>query len=574
MKKIIFLLLTIFLFVCKINFAQVGIGTATPHPSSKLDITSTNSGLLIPRMSTVQRTGIPAPATGLQVFDMDTKSFWFYNGTGWIELSMGSATSSWSLNGTHIYNNNTGNVGIGTSTPANKFTVKSLTNEFGLTHTDGIVTVGSYIGNFGGATGGWFGTKSNHPLNFFTFNGSAQMTILQNGNVGIGTVSPLNKLQIGAGYAGFENYDLVMGDGSHATGFIQTPTVSYWHSLNTNISIVPGTGNLGINTTTPTNKLQIGSVGNTGFATNDLAIGNGTNAMAIYQTDASTLIGSTTDIILNPRNNGHGRVGINTNTPGYPLEVSDFVTSSERCFAFFARSGTCSGGENVGSTIGTMPVSIYASSRVLASEFNAYSDARIKNIVSISNSAVDLQAINALQITDYTMKDKLKYGNQNFKKVIAQEVEKVYPQVVSKHKDFIPNVYQVTSTIQKMTNGYVLSFTNEHNISKDAKKLRLIMEGEGMQEFSILRILSSKRVVIDAKDIKSKKIFVYGEEVDDFRTVDYEGLTTLNISATQELSKLIQEQQKVIDKQAQKIDQLMQAINLLKAKIQPSIVSK
>jgi hypothetical protein len=35
------------------------------------------------------------------------------------------------------------------------------------------------------------------------------------------------------------------------------------------------------------------------------------------------------------------------------------------------------------------------------------------------------------------------------------------------------------------------------------------------------------------------KVFVYGREVDDFRAVDYEALTTLNISATQELVKMI-----------------------------------
>ena len=33
------------------------------------------------------------------------------------------------------------------------------------------------------------------------------------------------------------------------------------------------------------------------------------------------------------------------------------------------------------------------------------------------------------------------------------------------------------------------------------------------------------------------EVFVYGREVDDFRAVDYDSLTMLNISATQELSR-------------------------------------
>ena len=103
------------------------------------------------------------------------------------------------------------NVGIGTTTPANKLTVQTLTNDFGLTHTDATVTVGSWIGNFQGATGGWIGTKSNHPLNFFTNNGSAQMTVLTNGNVGIGVVNPANKLQIGSvGATGFATNDFAL----------------------------------------------------------------------------------------------------------------------------------------------------------------------------------------------------------------------------------------------------------------------------------------------------------------------------------------------------------------------------
>ena len=54
--------------------AQVGIGTTTPNASSALDIESTNSGLLIPRMTTVQRDAIETPAEGLQVFNTTRKS--------------------------------------------------------------------------------------------------------------------------------------------------------------------------------------------------------------------------------------------------------------------------------------------------------------------------------------------------------------------------------------------------------------------------------------------------------------------------------------------------------------------
>ena len=440
------------------------------------------------------------------------------------------------------------NVGIGTTTPANKLTVQTLTNDFGLTHTDGTVTVGSWIGNFQGATGGWIGTKSFHPLNLFTNNGSAQMTVLTNGNVGIGVVNPANKLQIGSvGATGFATNDFALGNGTQAFAIYQTPSSTSMGST-TDISIMPknnGNGYLGINVAAPANKLQIGSVGATGFATNDFAIGNGTQAMAIFQTNTETLIGSTTDIILKPRNNGKGRVGINTNTPQAPLEVDDFVVTNA-FYAYF--KSDVNANPILSGTSGNASVSIYASKNVMALEFDARSDSRIKTIVGYTNSAKDLETINALKITNYTLKDKVQNGNKSFKKVIAQEVEKVYPQVVSKHTGFIPNVYQPANKIEQKSNGYLLTFSNNHNISKAAKKLRVLLsEEDGMQQFDIVSLPSQTQVIINATDIKTDKAFVYGEEVDDFRAVDYDGLTTLNISATQELSRLVKKQAAIIN---------------------------
>jgi len=85
------LLLTALLLMTGIaSFAQdnVAINTsgASPDGSAMLDITSTDKGLLIPRMTTSQRTGISSPATGLMVYDTDENSFWYYDGGSWAEV--------------------------------------------------------------------------------------------------------------------------------------------------------------------------------------------------------------------------------------------------------------------------------------------------------------------------------------------------------------------------------------------------------------------------------------------------------------------------------------------------------
>jgi hypothetical protein len=64
---------------------NVGIGTPAPDPSSILELNSSNTGFLVPRVTSVQRNGIASPATALLVFDTDSGCF-FYYAVQWISL--------------------------------------------------------------------------------------------------------------------------------------------------------------------------------------------------------------------------------------------------------------------------------------------------------------------------------------------------------------------------------------------------------------------------------------------------------------------------------------------------------
>ena len=454
------------------------------------------------------------------------------------------------------------NVGIGTTAPADKLTVQAA--GYGVTHTNGTATIGTWIGTFQGISTAKIGTKSNHSLNFFTANSGPQMTLSTTGNFGIGTESPTEKLTVqtannsyGISHRGAGGNILATYIGGTSAGigtFSNTNMRIYSNGVGA-IFVASGTNNIGIGVDFPANKLQIGSMGASGFATNDFAIGNGTSAMTIYLTDASTLIGSTNDIVLRPRNNGAGRVGINTLTPRASLDVDNNVVIQDGYYAYMNGTADLDG---IGLCKFCDPqISIIASYGIYAAEFDAFSDARIKDIIGFSNSSKDLEIVNALHVKDYSMKDKVKYGDKTFKKVIAQEVEKVYPQIVSKHTDFIPNVYQVTDKIEKTADGYRFTFSARHNISIHAKKIKVLLDGNtGIQQFDIVSIPSDREVVIAAAGIKTNKVFVYGEQVNDFRTVDYEGLTTLNISATQELSRQLKQQEKMNETQNKRIAEL------------------
>jgi len=73
---------------------NVGIGTATPNNSAVLDLTATNKGVLIPRLTTTQRKAIGNPAMGLMVFDTDKGSVMFYDGNAWRALSFSDESKS------------------------------------------------------------------------------------------------------------------------------------------------------------------------------------------------------------------------------------------------------------------------------------------------------------------------------------------------------------------------------------------------------------------------------------------------------------------------------------------------
>ena len=94
MKKLINFFMVLLASSPFVDAQNIGIGTSSPAASAKLDISATNAGVLIPRMSQAQRNAIAGPATGLLIYQTDnTTGFYYYNGTGWIQLSAGGATN-------------------------------------------------------------------------------------------------------------------------------------------------------------------------------------------------------------------------------------------------------------------------------------------------------------------------------------------------------------------------------------------------------------------------------------------------------------------------------------------------
>ena len=84
-QRILFVLVLAFLNQFTLAQDNMGIGTLNPDPSAILEVSSTEKGVLLPRLTSAQKNGIPNPAQGLFIFDTDTESFWYYDGTQWVE---------------------------------------------------------------------------------------------------------------------------------------------------------------------------------------------------------------------------------------------------------------------------------------------------------------------------------------------------------------------------------------------------------------------------------------------------------------------------------------------------------
>ena len=74
---------------------NVGIGTSTPDANAILELQSSDQGILVPRMPSVNRTAMnPAlgvAQTGLMVFDTDSVKFFYWNGNSWQTFGSGPA---------------------------------------------------------------------------------------------------------------------------------------------------------------------------------------------------------------------------------------------------------------------------------------------------------------------------------------------------------------------------------------------------------------------------------------------------------------------------------------------------
>ena len=372
-----------------------------------------------------------------------------------------------------ILNPNGGNIGIGNKTPTARVDVAGGIRALGgsPTFTSGVVSAG-YSFSTGDTDGGMF-SPADSTLTWLT-DGNERMRLTATGNLGIGTGTPGPKLDVNGGIKA-------------AAGVLSGPA-----------------GSLG-------NGYSFGNGGDT-----DGGMFSPTDGTLTWYTNNAEKLRLTSD----------GRLGIGTTGPSAPLHVATTASLSYTTDARLIHNGAQDNNNAV-----TASVAIVADGVVRGSEYHVVSDKRIKNVIGVSDSNNDLATLMKIEITDYKFKDVLDKGNRSQKKVLAQQVEQVYPTATNKGTDTVPDIYQLA----KIKDGWIELATD----LKKGERVKIIDAKVKM----IVEVLEARperfRVDLPEEATSTEEIFVFGREVKDFMSVDYDALAMLNISATQELNRKI-----------------------------------
>jgi len=458
--------------------------------------------------------------------------------------NLGTNIGLWTVSGSNVFYNG-GNVGIGTSTPG-------FPLNFPSTVGDKISLYGQSGSHYGiGVQAGVLQIHNDTSSSAICFgygssaNFTESMRINGNGNVGIGTISPNALLEVN-GNVLFDKNATISGGLAVTGGANLNSTLAVAGNANLNGALtVAGNANLNSALTVGGNANLNSTATIAGYVT----MANGAQVNGYFSMgDGATMYGNLTQ---------YGSIGIGTSTPGFPLEVDNWVGSNCPAgywYAFTPNSTGFAGGAH------TLAIAIDAKYGILSEyEMVVTSDRRIKTDFVHSDSKLDLLKLNQLKVTDFNYIDKVHYGDKHKKGLIAQEVEEIFPDAITKNTGVVPDIYKLAPC----KDGWVSLATD----LKKGERVKLITD-KTSEICEVLEVTKDK--FRTAFKPEADQVIVFGREVNDFRSLDYDDISILNVSATQELAKRMEKLEKQesrladLEQKAARVDTLEQEVAELK----------
>ena len=300
--------------------AQVGIGTTSPEASAALDVSSTDKGFLMPRMTTAQRTAIVNPVNSLTVFDTDTKTFWSYIEGFWIQATPGVGKFIDGASADIAYYPDRVGIGLNTFSTVHKLYVESIKDTDG-SHTSTVIR-GVYNGTGTAATTYGLGAVARNNSTGTIAYAIGTQGIIQNPNSG-GTITTA----VGSYPQIYNSGTINYGSGMIVENYNNAGTMATGRGMDVGLINAAG-ASIGTGSLTSMYATNNGAISGDGYG---LFIGGGGsgsvagNSYALYlSTPFSNVAGNAYALYSDNVNNSYmeGNLGVGTSDPQQKVHIS------------------------------------------------------------------------------------------------------------------------------------------------------------------------------------------------------------------------------------------------------------
>lgn len=501
---------------------------------------------------------IGCDATDLWLGTNLTGTISFYTGNG-KRLTISPAQIA--LSSLMNFQMNNGIINLGGTSNSAIYLTSSGTSAFGVANSVGQFSGSSVIGDT------VLRAQATKKLLLQSGTGDAAITILDNGYIGIGTNNPINLLHLHANAtsqyiylrmtdntSGITNTDgiaIVKTDVNDMFLIVQEAARIMFFTNNT-IRITISSGGetyvekllvVGNNDNIP--NLQMGSV-------NGYNLGISKPTAGIFSTSAAIgdmVLRSSQNLLLQSgigncamciNTNNYVQIGYGYTTATYPITLRTTEQVQQSIPGTYAYGNVAIFSANL-----TGPVAPYIGIGILnmatfSSGFYIYSDKRIKKDIKPIENSLDL--IEKINLVSFKFIDHIEKGTINNYGVIAQEIEEIIPEVINKHKDYIPNIYKNVDYYDEDENKIYIK-TNDLSIGDKIK----IYDSKNKEHLKEVIGITDNYITIDSSIENYEKdspVFLYGKEIPDVKNVNYEALFIINMKATQEIYKRLQKLEK------------------------------
>jgi hypothetical protein len=244
----------------------------------------------------------------------------------------------------------------------------------------------------------------------------------------------------------------------------------------------------------------------------------------------------------------------------YPVEIYGFKTTYGSYWQY------TSGGSNWGVGTTNFNIGLYVQYTVSADGgYLLASDERIKtNIKDASTGALDV--IKTIPIKSHGYIDSFLNGCPTMYNVIAQDIQRTYPEAITVTESYIPDMFVKCNWISVTDNQIKINIPKPHTVIV-GDKVRCILEDSSQKDITVTQVINTTTFVVEKWDDfdmkKSDEMFLYGKQVKDFLRVDKIKLGILGLAGTKELQQIVETQQQTISTMASQIGTLTSIVNQL-----------